>query len=69
MFSLTLSSAFMASEDNSELPIRNPDPINMTQDEKKAEWTRKNTLQKAAKRKQDTENAIDIQIPIKCEPT
>ena len=30
--------------------------------------TRKNTLQRAAKRKQDTENEINLHIPIKYEP-
>lgn len=30
--------------------------------------TQKNTLQQAAKCKQDTENEINIYIPIKCEP-
>lgn len=59
----------MASENNSELLIRNLDPINMTPDEKKAKQTCKNTLLQAAKRKQNAENIMEIQIPIKCDPT
>lgn len=57
----------MAPENNSELPIRHPDPYNKG-DEKKAKRTRKNTKRKAAQRKRDADNAIEIYIPIKCEP-
>ena len=68
MSSLTLSSTCMASENNSKLPIRNPNPINMTPDEKKAERARKNTLFQAAKRKRNAEHTMKIQISIKWDP-